>query len=215
MIIYQLPSRERQIALTFDDGPNPVYTPQILDLFKKHQAYATFFVIGSYAKQYPDLLRRMVEEGHEIGNHTYSHPALPKCERQEVYEELETTNGIIQEITGIKPSLFRPPYGEFNKHTVEAADRLGLHTVIWPDHQNTKDWSLPGADTIVERVLDTLQTGDIILFHDGSGDDAGEDRSQTVQAIEKLLPHLIDNNYRLVTVTRMMRNYNEAMALQV
>ena len=180
-----------QVALTFDDGPDPTWTPRILKILKEKQTLATFFVLGSQAQQFPDLLQRIQREGHEIGNHTYTHQNLGETSDEQICLELNATTRLIESITGHSTSLFRPPFnGDGNPSTpgelraLRMASDLGYLTVgqsIDPD-----DWELPGADTIVEQVKEQRsQGGSIILLHD-----AGGNRSQTVAALPRIIDYL-------------------------
>lgn len=187
------------VALTFDDGPHPQYTPMILDILDKYDAKATFFVIGKNAKSYPDIVKDEVARGHEIGNHTYSHPDLKKISADEFLMEIQKTSDIIYDITGKTPILFRPPGGYINNDIVKEVLSCDSKTVLWSWRQDTKDWACPGVDCIVSGVLDNLKDGDIILFHDyNSG------KSPTPKALEQILEKLTEKGYRFVTVSELM-----------
>ncbi len=190
---------QKCIALTFDDGPHPKYTRQILDILDKHNAKATFFVIGKNAKLYPDIVKEELERGHEIGNHTYSHPDLKKISASEFIDEINMCSDIIAEITGKKPVLFRPPGGYINNGIVKEVIDYGGTTVLWSWRQDTKDWACPEAECIVSTVLNNLNDGDIILFHDYNGE-----KSPTPKALEKILSELSQKGYQFVTVSELM-----------
>jgi len=177
-----------KVALTFDDGPDPKWTPKILEILKEKKAPAAFFVLGTQGQHYPDLLERIVREGHEVGNHTYSHQNLTETGDEQISLELNATTRLIEAVTGHSTAFFRPPYNSDGTPTqpgemraLRVARDLGYLTVtqsIDPD-----DWERPGAEAIVQRVKSQRETGSIILMHDGGGD-----RSQTVAA----LPTIID-----------------------
>lgn len=194
----------KYIALTFDDGPHPVYTAQILDILKTYNAKATFFVIGQNAEQYPELLRREVEEGHEIGNHTYSHPNMKALGVDKAIAELEKNQQVIESITGIRPRLFRAPGGIFSDPLVSAVEAHACKPVLWSWRQDTRDWSRPPVKQVVRTVLDNLRDGDIVLFHDYN-----TNGSPTPEALKILLPELLRRGYSFVTVSELMSLGNE------
>ena len=190
---------EKCVALTFDDGPHPKYTPIILDILDKYNAKATFFVIGTNAEKYPEIIRRESESGHEIGNHTYSHPDLKKINASDFMDEITRTNGIIEKITGKKPRLFRPPGGYLNNIIVEKVSAQNGISVLWSWRQDTKDWACPSSDCIVTGVLSNLRDGDVILFHDYNANS-----SPTPEALERILKKLSSQGYKFVTVSELM-----------
>ena len=184
-----------RIALTFDDGPHPYQTDKILALLEKYNIKATFFVVGENVSYYADVLRREVAAGHEIGNHTYHHTVRAGCTEDTIHEELYTTAAIIEEVTGQKPTLFRPPEG--NVECIEKADAEGYTVVLWS--VDTRDWAKTPACEIVENVKMHVKNGSILLFHDYVSKDA-----HTYEALETLLPALIDMGYEFVTVSDLL-----------
>ncbi len=170
---------EKVLYFTFDDGPNPPYTTQILDILAKHKAHATFFALGEAVNEHPDIVKQERAAGHAIGNHTHDHRSLPSLSTDEVRQELNT---------GPSSKCFRPPYGAINDRVREVAADLGVEVVMW--NVDPRDWDKPGTDKIVDRVLSDVYPGAIILMHDGGGD-----RSQTVEALERLLTKLSDDGY--------------------
>ena len=195
-VLWDIKTEEKIIALTFDDGPHATYTPQILDVLDKYDAKATFFVIGEHAKKFPDIILREKDEGHEIANHTYTHPYSKTAEVLKT--ELIKTNEAIYDIIGTYPSLYRPVGGSYNDRIINIALENGFRVVMWSWHQDTKDWKRPGVNNIVTTVLSGAKPGDVVLFHD-----AGGDRSQTVQALEEILPALKKQGYEFVTVSEL------------
>ena len=196
---------EKVVALTFDDGPDDRYTPQILDILKTRQVPATFFVVGSQAERLPGLLQRTYAEGHEIGNHTYSHPNLATTSVERTRLELNATQRIIQHAIGVSTILFRPPYHADSEpqtpdeiEPIARAQRLGYLTVA--ERIDPRDWE-PGAtaDAIVAEVLAERENGRIILLHDGGGD-----RSATVEALPRLIDALRAAGYRFVPVSELI-----------
>ncbi|PKR83313.1 polysaccharide deacetylase family protein [Heyndrickxia camelliae] len=197
--IWNARTSKKMVALTFDDGPDPLYTPQILKLLKKYNAKATFFVIGEHVGEYPEIVRDEVKEGHEIANHTYSHNFIFTSSSKHLKQEMEKTEKIIKETTGISPAFFRPIGGYYNKRIIETAREAGYRVIIWTWNQDSKDWKEPGAAKIAKNILSDTMPGDIILMHDGGGD-----RSQTVKALEKILPQLKKAGFEMVTVSELL-----------
>jgi cellulose synthase/poly-beta-1,6-N-acetylglucosamine synthase-like glycosyltransferase/peptidoglycan/xylan/chitin deacetylase (PgdA/CDA1 family)/spore germination protein YaaH len=208
-VIRQAGTSRNKLALTFDDGPDPQWTPQILDILKARHVKATFFVIGENAEAYPEIVQRMVSEGHDVGNHTFTHPNLADTPGPAVILELNSTQRLFQALTGRSMRLFRPPYlgdaepsDEPDLRPVELAQNLGYITVGM--HADPVDWALPGADAIVKRTLAAVHAknpdlrGNIVLFHDSGGD-----RSQTVAALPRVIDALRAQGYQFVPVAEL------------
>jgi polysaccharide deacetylase family sporulation protein PdaB len=205
-IIWEVNTNKKIIALTFDDGPDPQYTRQILDLFDKYKAKGTFFVMGRKAKSNFALIKEMEQKGHEIANHTYHHPQLRTITLLDLQREIRDTDDVIHAITGTYPALFRPPGGVYDDKVVEAA-KTGNHLVVmWSWTQDTEDWKNPGVKKIVNKVYKNASPGNIVLFHDGGGN-----RIQTVKAVEIILDKLSKEGYQFVTVSQLL-SYKEKKA---
>ena len=191
-------SSDNKIALTFDDGPGEE-TPAILDLLRQAGVRATFFLCGHNVERFPDHARRIAAEGHEIGNHTYSHPYFPGRTPGKIAYEIERAQQVIASHTGHRPTLFRPPYGLrwFGLFPILAEKHMTA--VMWS--VNGKDWKLP-ASRIADRVLQGAQPGSVILLHDGVPPRESGDRKTTVEALEKILPSL-PQQYEPATVSEM------------
>lgn len=194
----------RRVALTFDDGPDPHWTPQILDLLRQYHVHATFFVVGSNAEKYPSLLRRIVNEGHEIGSHTFTHANLAEVPDRQVSLELNATLRVIQNATGYATQLFRPPYNADSRpenvaelRPLEIAQGLGYLTVL--EQIDPQDWSRPGTDEIVQRVKEQMGHGSIILLHD-----AGGNRHETVEALPRILENLQQSGVAVVSLADLL-----------
>ncbi|MBS8265890.1 polysaccharide deacetylase family protein [Mesobacillus boroniphilus] len=198
-VYWDIPVEEKLVAFTFDDGPDPAYTTQILDALKKYNAKATFFVIGEEAEKYPEIIERQADEGHEIGNHTYRHRFRDGYSSAMLKKELEKNAAVIKGITGVTPTLFRPIAGYYDKEIVDTAIEADYNVILWSWHQETRDWSRPGAAKITQNVISDTKSGDIIIFHD-----AGGDRSQTVKAVEDILKILYKNGYQCTTVSDLL-----------
>lgn len=186
-------SASRVIALTFDDGPNPAFTPQILRVLRQYGARATFFCIGQQAQRYPYLLQQMYRAGEVIGDHTWSHPNLTALPSDAVRQQLRSTSLVIQRTTRMPPNIFRPPYGATNARVRAIAAQLGLRQIMWTI--DTRDWQRPGVRAIVDAVLTNARNGSIVLMHDGGGD-----RSQTVQALPQIIIGLQRRGFTYVVV---------------
>lgn len=179
------------VALTFDDGPTRKYTIAILDALKENQASATFFILGSRANNFPEILQRMVLEGNEIGNHTFSHKQLTTLSKENVEEEIANTQESIHNITNKYPEMIRPPYGSKNDMVLQCTQ--GKKLVTWS--LDTQDWKSRNPEVIVNKVLSEVKDGDIILLHDLY--------DSTAQAAIILIPKLIEEGYQLVTVSQL------------
>lgn len=187
------------VALTFDDGPHPVFTPQILDILKRYRVRATFFLIGRRAERYPDLAQRVVAEGHEIGNHTYSHPAdLPRKDWDAIRNEIVKGADVIERVTGVRPKLFRPPRGYLNYRIHTAAQLCGFTVVLWTVSADHHDALTPKA--MAQRVFKLVHPGAIILMHDGRIPIRWKD----VKALPLILDGLRKRGYRFVTVSELL-----------
>ena len=195
----------RKIVLTFDDGPDPKYTPQILDILKAAGVKATFFLVGSRAELYPDLVRRIVREGHEVGNHTYTHPNVGLIADSQVKVELNATQRLIEAICGRSTTLFRPPYNaDSNPNKAEEiqplliAQDLGYWIAL--EDVDTEDWSRPGVSAILERVRNgRMEGGNIVLMHD-----AGGNREQTVEALPEVIEYLRNRGDEIVLISDLL-----------
>ncbi|MFE3829601.1 polysaccharide deacetylase family protein [Streptomyces sp. NPDC059092] len=191
----ELPELGHTMVLTFDDGPDPAYTPGILRTLRDHDVRAMFFVCGEMADVHRDLLREIADDGHVIGNHSWSHPQMTKLTRSGIRGELERTREVIEETVGAAPLWYRAPYGAWNRHSFELGAEMGMEPLAWT--VDSLDWTTPGTGTIVRRVLDGAGPGVVILSHD-----AGGNRSQSVTALRRYLPRLLDEGYRVAVPHR-------------
>jgi len=197
----QAVTTQKVIALSFDDGPNEPYTSQILDILSSYGVKATFFVVGKNVEYYPDVARRIVAEGHVLGNHSYTHKALSEFDVPD-YSEVDLAQAAIYNVTGVRPHLFRPPYGRKTPWELEYVKRKGLVTVTWSVSAN--DPHKPPSDAITEKVLHAARPGAIILLHDGNGIKHGADRSRTVAALPQIIESLKAQGYTFVTVPEVL-----------
>ena len=187
----------KKIALTFDDGPHPRYTEKILSILKKYNIKATFFVIGVNIENYPDELEQIYAEGHEIGNHSYSHATEKNFNDESVREELKKCEDLIYNKIGIKPKLFRPPQGAYSANVERVAFNKGYSIVLWSI--DTKDWAHNTPQSIMNIVSDNLRGGDVILMHDYTSG-----KNTTCEALEIMIPYLLEKGYEFVTVSELM-----------
>ncbi|MFE6749802.1 polysaccharide deacetylase family protein [Kitasatospora purpeofusca] len=187
------------VALTFDDGPHPEYTPQVLDVLARYYAPAAFFCIGLHALAHPGVVRRIAAEGHTLGNHSWSHAYLPDLGPIGLREQLGfTADALARACGGTRPSRWlRPPYGGRSPELLTAVAGSGLTTALWD--VDAKDWSRPGADVLARRVLDAVGPGSVVLMHDGGGD-----RSQTVAALPEVITGLRRRGYRIVGLDELL-----------
>lgn len=186
------------LALTFDDGPDARITPQVLDALAEHGARATFFVLGRQARAHPELLQRILDEGHALGNHSYSHPQRTTATEAET--ELDKTEALIAEAAGQKPTVFRPPYGIVQGNLTQAALARGYTAVLWTI--SSADTRPIDADTIARNVIYTPNPGDIVLMHDGPG------RQATADAVPRILRELGDAGFEFVTMPELLRAWD-------
>jgi len=195
-------SREtRKVALTFDDVPDPRFTPQVLDALKRKGVKATFFVVGSRARKHPDLVRRIHREGHDIGNHSYNHPDFSKLSLADVQSQISRAEKAIEDAVGFKPRLVRPPYGEILPRQVEWARRNGYTVVNWD--VDSSDWRQLTADRVFRNVTKSVKPGSVVLMHAGGGD--GQSLRGTVQAVPRIIDWLRENGYEPVGLTELLK----------
>ena len=196
-VYHRVNTEEKIVAITFDDGPHPKYTEMILDILAKYDAKATFFVIGKNLEQYGRITRRAAEEGHEIGNHTYTHAALSPLDRAQLEREILDSEGLIAECIGKSPTLFRPPGGGTSLLVEQIVSGGGDKIILWD--VDTRDWAGRKSADIVKTVMENTVPGSIILFHDYAVHE-----SATVEALKEILPRLSAAGYRFVTVTELL-----------
>jgi peptidoglycan/xylan/chitin deacetylase (PgdA/CDA1 family) len=197
-----LSRRSRQVALTFDDGPNDPYTPQLLDVLARHNVKATFFMLGGYVQARPDLARIVAEAGHVIGNHTFSHPNLIFVPANRARKEIEDCHRALTDAVGEHSRLFRPPFGGRRPASLRVARALGLEPIMW--NVTGYDWKAPSPEYIEQKIANRLRGGSVILLHDGGHERMGVDRSKTVVATERVIERCKTEGYEFVTVLEMM-----------
>ena len=202
-------SDPQQMALTFDDGPNDPHTMHLLDVLARHNAKATFFLIGKYVRQRPEIARAILAAGHEIGNHTDSHPNLVLVSAARLRQELDGCRKSLEDALGTKITLFRPPFGGRRPNVLRTARKMGLSPVMWS--VTAYDWSAKSADAIVGKVTQQVDSrrkpqGEIILLHDGGHLAFGADRSYTVEATRRLLERYATKQFVAISDLRRRRS---------
>lgn len=186
---------KKQVALTFDDGPHPKYTPKILEILRRYNIKATFFLVGELAERNPALVKAEVGGGHNVGNHTYHHVNLTKIPSGYIATEIKACGLVLSKIIGRPPHLFRPPGGDYNDNVAQVAEALGYKLILWTDDPG--DYASPGADVITQRIIEKVEPGGIILIHDGV--------KETIDVLPKVIQTLKDKGYEFVTIDEMMR----------
>lgn len=188
---------EKMIALTFDDGPHPKETHEVLDVLDKYNVKGTFFVVGKHANWYSEPLKRAAKEGHEIGNHTFSHPDISCLSSDDIKREIKECEDTLIRLTGKKPTLFRPPYGSYSKDKLaEIAKESGYKIILWTTI-DAKDWKNPPSSQISDTIINKAQNGDIILLHDYGTEN-------TVKALDTIISEMIKKGYKFVTVSELI-----------
>lgn len=195
-MVWHVRTARKEIALTFDDGPYPFYTPVLLHVLDRSHVPATFFIVGRSAQAFPELVSRIVDSGDEIGNHTFNHFTLTSLRDDQIAYQIAADGALLQQFTGRPLSLFRPPHGRFNRHVVAIARELGYHTIFWSAAaDDVKD--IP-PDVITARVLNEASPGGIVLLHSG--------QYRTIEALPAIIDGLRDQGYSFVTVSKLIED---------
>jgi peptidoglycan/xylan/chitin deacetylase (PgdA/CDA1 family) len=205
VVIDEIKTNNKVVALTFDDGPDSRFTPMVLDILKKHEAQATFFVIGQRAQNHPQILKRIAAEGHEIGNHSFSHPDFNRIKKNDQLKEIKKTNNIIKELTGQTPRFLRPPGGYLSYDLITIAKQEKLLIGYWTYQQDSKDWhTRVKASTIANHVIRNVRPGQIIILHDGC-----PNSMETARATDLIISRLKADGYRFVTLSELIMLENK------
>jgi len=197
-----LPRGSKQIALTFDDGPNEPHTLRLLEVLARHNVRATFFVIGRYALQRPDVVREIAGQNHVIGNHTFTHPLLIFQSNSQIRSELMNCRKAIADAIGEHSNLFRPPWGGRRPGVFRLVREFDLDPIMW--NVTGYDWDAPSADYIEKKVISRIRGGSVVLLHDGGHKTFGTDRSKTIQAVDRIISRY-KGDHEFVTIPEMMR----------
>lgn len=197
-----LPKNSRRLALTYDDGPNDPHTWRMMEVLERHRVKATFFLLGRFVEEKPEIVRALAATGHAIGSHTWDHPNLIFASAVEVRRQLEKTQQAIFDAAGVRPRLFRPPFGGRRPASLRVARSLGLRPVMWS--VTCYDWKAKSATEIVGHAERQIRGGDVILLHDGGHRRMAADRSRSVEASDRILSRYLAEGYEFVTVPEMM-----------
>lgn len=203
MVYSSVPMSQPYIAMTFDDGPHATNTARLLDMLKQRNIKATFFVVGKNVREYPDIVRRILAEGHEIGNHTWDHKALSGMSAERVHQELAMTHNAVLEVAGYQMRVMRPPYGATNLRVKQQCyQEFGYPTIMWS--VDPLDWKRPGSSVVAQRIISNTHAGAIILAHDI--------HEPTINAMPDTLDTLLSKGYRFVTVSQLLNMQSETPA---
>lgn len=192
--IYQVDTPDKKIAITIDGVWGAERTPRLLEIFAKSNVRITFFFGGYWIEKYPDVLKEIVAKGHEIGNHTYTHPHCNSLSKEQLRKELRSTSDMTEQLTGKRPRFFRPPFGEYNNQVIETCAEEQMQVIQW--NIDSLDWKEPGVHFIVKRVLDNVKPGSIILMHNNG--------IHTPDALAILVPRLIQMGYQIVPLSELV-----------
>ncbi|OPA76826.1 chitooligosaccharide deacetylase [Paenibacillus selenitireducens] len=198
--LLQGPSSPERVALTFDDAPDDHFTPLVLDVLKKYDVKATFFVVGNRAEEHPEMIQRMIREGHTLGNHSYSHPNFPMISDASFQQEVLKTNQIIQKLTGKNLCFIRPPYGNISEDQIKWLASQHIKIINW--NVDSLDWTGLTADQVKTNIMSNLTSGAIVLQHAAGG--VGEDLTGTVDALPQIITELRDKQIDMVTVPELL-----------
>ncbi|WP_455538469.1 polysaccharide deacetylase family protein [Terrisporobacter sp.] len=196
-------TNEKIVSLTFDDGPDEDFTPQILDILKKYKVKATFYVIGEKIQYNKKIIKREHEEGHEVGNHTYTHINVSKNSYNKIRKEIKDTQNAVKSITKVYPKTFRPPYRAISKDMCEIVKENNMNIVLW-SYVDARDWESPGVNSIVKTIENGIQNGCIILLHDYNR--LRSPKSQTIEALDIIIPDLLKKGYKFVTISELIEH---------
>lgn len=196
--LVRVPTTKKVVALTFDDGPSPIYTPKILHLLTQYHGHATFFVLGAEAKRFPQITRSVETQGSVLAIHGWRHLNLYRAGTKTLWHEAQRTYEFLKSLNLAPAKLYRPPYGNVSKPMVRLFEQHGYQVVLWS--LDTRDWTRPGTSFIVSQVLNQVKPGSIILMHDGGGN-----RQQTVDALSTILKDLSQKGYQFVTIPALYR----------
>lgn len=196
--IYYVETEEKKIAISFDASWGAEFTPRILKILREHEIKSTFFLTGFWIEKYPDMVKTIVAEGHELGNHTWTHPHLNTLEKASITNELERVHAALKDLWGKEPALFRPPFGEYSDKVIEAADELGYLTIQWS--VDSLDWKDLSEQAIIQRVTEKMHPGAIVLFHNNG--------RYTADALPEIIAFAKENGYQIVPISELLYKDN-------
>lgn len=192
--IYAVDTKEKKLAISFDAAWGADYTPRLLEILKEHNLKTTFFLTGIWVKKYPEVVKKIAAAGHELGNHSTTHPHCASLSQEELKKELLENEEMIYRLTGKRTRLFRPPFGEYSNDVIQTARSLGYEVIQWS--VDSLDWQEAGAEAVVDRVLQLAHPGAIVLFHNNA--------RYTPEALPVILKELKEQGYRIVPVSELL-----------
>lgn len=192
--IYRVECREKKVAISFDAAWGSDITPQLLNILKKHNIKTTFFLVKFWMEKYPDMTRLIAKEGHEIGNHSATHPQMGRIQREKIISEIKETHDKIKELTGQNAKLFRPPFGDYSNILITTANEMGYHVIQWD--VDSLDWKDLSAGAIYDRVMKQIKPGSIVLFHNNG--------KHTAEALEPIIVELKKRGYEIVPISELL-----------
>ncbi|MCC5910955.1 MAG: polysaccharide deacetylase family protein [Clostridiaceae bacterium] len=199
--IYSVETEEKKIAISFDAAWGDEFTDDILDTLDKYDVKTTFFLVGFWVDKYPDMVKKIHERGHEIGNHSSTHPHMSKLSKEQIIQELKTTEKKIEDITGVRPTVFRPPFGDYNNLLVDTALEVGYHTIQWD--VDSLDWKEMGVNPVVDRVSRNIKNGSIVLFHNNA--------KYVAEYLPLVLERVQQQGYEIVPISDLIMKENYIM----
>ncbi|MFW6029523.1 MAG: polysaccharide deacetylase family protein [Halanaerobiales bacterium] len=196
--IYSVNRDDKLVAITLDGTWGAEKTDQILEILREEEVKISFFFAGYWLEKYPDVVKKIAAEGHEIENHTFTHPHCKSLSKDKLIDELESTSDLVEKLIGKRPKYFRPPFGEYNNNVIKTSNDLGYQVIQWTI--DSHDWMEPGVDYIVDRVMSNVKSGDIILMHNNAPD--------TPEALGKIIPELKEKGFKIVPLSKMVYKDN-------
>lgn len=196
--IYCVDKNDKVVSISFDAAWGNEQTPILLDILKNKDVKATFFLVGFWAEKYPESVKQIADAGHDVGNHSDTHPHLPKLEKSKITAQIDDCNKKIELAGAPRPTLFRPPYGDYNNDVVEATNELGMHCIQWD--VDSLDWKDPSADEMVKRIKSKIKPGSIILMHNGA--------KNTPEALPKIIDEIKAEGYQIVPISEIIMKEN-------
>jgi len=192
--IYRVETQEKKVAISFDAAWGSDITPKLLETLKKHNIKTTFFLVEFWMDKYPEMTRRIAQEGHEIGNHSATHPNMGSLSKQEIIKEITVTHNKIKELTGQNATLFRPPFGDYSNTLITTCNELGYHVIQWD--VDSLDWKDLSASAIFDRVIHQIKPGSIVLFHNNG--------KHTAEALEPIINEIHKQGYKIVPISELL-----------
>lgn len=196
--IYRVNKQEKVVSISFDAAWGNEQTQNLLDILKENNIKSTFFLVGMWVDKYPDSVKSIFDAGHDVGNHSSTHPHLPQLTNDKIKSEIDDCNNKIEKITGQRPILFRPPYGDYNNNVVEITNELNMHCIQWD--VDSLDWKDPTADEMVKRIKSKIKPGSIILMHNGA--------KNTPEALPKIIKAIKEEGFEIVPISKIIYKEN-------